>query len=379
MFFFFITFLFLYGGLHFYFFLKIRALAPDSPWLGLVALGLCLGLFAPFLLRAAERYGLEALAAFLSWVGYLWMAVLFLFCVAALLTDLYRFSLWLAGAAFRVELLALAPSAWMRFCLPLVVALAATAYGSYEACRVRVERLQIHSAKIPREAGPIRIVQISDVHVGVLVKGARLTALLREVHRAEPDLLVSTGDLVDGQLDSMAEAAAQFAAIRPRLGKYAVTGNHEYYAGLDEALAFTKAAGFTLLRGEAATVAGVIELVGVDDPTIRALNASTPLATEQEAISRAAAGRFTILLKHQPHAKEDLLAGFDLQLSGHTHRGQIFPFSLATRLAFPYHSGSYQLPNGALLHVNRGTGTWGPPVRFLAPPEITVIELLASP
>jgi predicted MPP superfamily phosphohydrolase len=91
---------------------------------------------------------------------------------------------------------------------------------------------------------------------------------------------------------------------------------------------------------------------------------------------RLSPGRFTILLKHQPLVEKDAPGAFDLQLSGHTHGGQIFPFSLLTRLVFPFHAGNYRLTGGALIHVSRGTGTWGPPVRFLAPPEITIIDLM---
>jgi len=371
-----LTFFLIYGGFHFYFFLKVRAaFAPGAAaQIVLVAL-LILGLMAPVIVRASERYGFEMLARLLSWAGYLWMAVLLLFFSASVLFELCRFVAHLTGLLLRTDIGAFLPSARMLFLVPAAAALGMVLYGVFDARWIRSESLVIHSAKIPKEAGRIRIVQISDVHVGVLVRGDYLACILRKVWEAAPDLLVSTGDLVDGQGNDLSEAAAQLREIRPRYGKFAVTGNHEFYAGIDEALDFTAKAGFTALRGSVATVAGAVDLVGVDDPGIHRLTVPG-YPSDREILSRAGGGRFTILLKHQPLVEKDAPGAFDLQLSGHTHGGQIFPFSLITRLVFPFHKGDYRLTGGALLHVSRGTGTWGPPVRFLAPPEITIIDLM---
>jgi len=371
-----LTFFLIYGGFHFYFFLKVRAaFAPGAAaQIVLVAL-LILGLMAPVIVRASERYGFETLARLLSWAGYLWMAVLLLFFSASVLFEFYRFLVHLAGLALRTDIGAFLPSARMLFLAPAAAALGMVLYGVFDARCIRSEPLAIHSAKIPKEAGRIRIVQISDVHVGVLIRGDYLADLLRKVREAAPDLLVSTGDLVDGQGNDLSEAAAQLREIRPRYGKFAVTGNHEFYAGIDEAMEFTANAGFTALRGGIATVAGAVDLAGVDDPGIHRLTVPG-YPSDREILSRAGGGRFTILLKHQPLVEKDAIGAFDLQLSGHTHGGQIFPFSLITRLVFPFHKGNYRLTGGALLHVSRGTGTWGPPVRFLAPPEITIIDLM---
>ena len=123
------------------------------------------------------------------------------------------------------------------------VAIVISGYGFFEARQIRTERIEIRSAKLPKTLEKLRIVQISDVHIGVLVRGARLAEILRRVREESPDLVVATGDLVDGQLDSMDEAAAQLREISPRYGKFAVTGNHEFYAGLDDAINFIKAVG----------------------------------------------------------------------------------------------------------------------------------------
>jgi uncharacterized protein len=370
-----LSFFLIYGGFHFYFFLKVRAaFAPGaSIQIILIAL-LILALMAPIIVRVSERYGFEAVAWFMSWAGYAWMAALLLFFSVSVFVDLYRLLIHFSGLLLRTDVGALIPAARTIFIFPAAVALVMVVYGSFEALNVRTETLEIRSEKIPKAVGRIRIVQISDVHVGVLVQGKRLAGILRKVREAEPDLIVSTGDLVDGQIDGMSEAAAQFRAILPRYGKFAVTGNHEFYAGVDQALDFTAKAGFTTLRGGIATVAGAVDLVGVDDPGIHGPGFQGR-PSDHEVLTRANRSRFRILLKHQPRVEKESDEVFDLQLSGHTHQGQIFPFSLITRLVFPFHSGNYHLTDGALLHVSRGTGTWGPPVRFFAPPEITVIDL----
>lgn len=371
-----LTFFLIYGGLHFHFFLRFRAaFAPGAAVQAVLVVLLLLCLMAPIIVRVSERYDLDALARLMSWIGYLWMAVLLLFLASSVLLEIYRLLVRATGLLLRAEVSRFLPSAGILFFIPVAAALAIVGYGFFAALDPRVERLEIRSAKIPKEMGRIRVVQISDVHVGLLVRGERLAVMLRKVREAAPDVLVCTGDLVDGQGDNLAKAAAQFREINPPLGKFAVTGNHEFYAGIDQSLDFIAKSGFIILRGEIATVAGVIDLAGVDDPAIRLFSLYRKLS-DREVISRGGgSGRFTILLKHQPLLEEDAPGAFDLQLSGHTHKGQIFPFSLVTRLVFPYHSGSFPLANGALLHVSRGTGTWGPPVRFLSLPEITVIDI----
>jgi predicted MPP superfamily phosphohydrolase len=371
-----LIFFLVYGGCHLYFFLKIRAaFSLGTAVQAILIVLLVLGLMAPVIVRISERFGLEILVRLLSWAGYLWMAVVLLFFSTSLIIDLLRLLVCTAGFVLRTDFGAVLPTARTLFLVPLAVALSIGVYGFIEARQIRTERVEIRSAKIPRAAGKIRIVQISDVHVGILVRGDRLALMLRKVREESPDLIVATGDLVDGQLDSMAEAASQLREIHPRFGKFAVTGNHEFYAGIEKAIDFITGSGFTMLRGEIVTIAGALDLAGVDDPTLRVLGVQGR-ASDREILSRGGGSRFVILLKHQPIVEKDAPGAFDLQLSGHTHKGQIFPFNLITSQFFRYHSGNYRLQNEALLHVSRGTGTWGPPIRFLSPPEITVIDLI---
>ena len=199
----------------------------------------------------------------------------------------------------------------------------------------------------------------------------RVIAKLRET---QPDIIVATGDIVDGQGDDFEEMARRFQTVRPPLGAFAVVGNHEYYAGLENSLCFLRSAGFTVLRGESAVTGGII-LAGVDDPSARVLREDTRVS-DQAVLASHPETSFIVLLKHQPVVDRD--ARFDLQLSGHIHGGQVFPFGLLTRLAYRVRTGLTQLADGRWLYVSRGAGTWGPPMRIFATPEITLITIKSA-
>jgi len=339
-----------------------------------VAVFMLVMLFAPFIIRVSERAGFELFARLMSYVGYTWLGVLFLFTSASLVVDLYRFVLCAGGFVVKKDLSYLAVSNKYAFLIPLVIAMVTAAYGYFEAKDIRTEKITVRSPKIPAGIGSLRIVQISDVHIGLIVGEDRIKRLLEEVRKANPDIFVSTGDLVDGQMDSLSGLAELLKEINPRYGKFAITGNHEFYAGLDQALNFTERAGFKMLRGEKIDVAG-ITIAGVDDPQGKTFGLFKG-GSERELLSGLDRKMFVLLLKHRPLVDKGALGLFDLQLSGHVHKGQIFPFSIITALYYPTQAGFANLPQGSELYVSRGTGTWGPPIRFLAPPEVTVIELV---
>jgi predicted MPP superfamily phosphohydrolase len=331
--------------------------------------------FAPAIIHYLERFELEFLARIMSYVAYLWMGVLVLFFSLAVCIDIYRLLIYLGSLAASRDLSSFYPSAKIAFFLPLLFALAAAGYGFFEAKDIRLEHVTIASSRIPEGTDRFRIVQISDVHLGLIVRESRLQKILAKVKEANPDLLVCTGDLVDGQINNLGGLAEILQSIQPAYGKFAVTGNHEYYAGLQQSLAFIRKSGFTILRGQSADINGVITLAGVDDPTGIQLNGSGG-NTEQRLLSGLDHDKFIMLLKHRPLINEHSLGLFDLQLSGHTHKGQIFPFNLVTKLYYPRHAGYLALPGGSYLYTSRGSGTWGPPIRFLSPPEVTVIDLV---
>jgi predicted MPP superfamily phosphohydrolase len=332
-------------------------------------------ILAPILVRVSEHYGYESTACLLSYVGYIWMGILFLFFAMSILLDAYRLLIYIAGRLAGKNLSSLIPPPPYLFVIPLLISFAINAYGYFEAKNIRTEQVTIRTSKISPEVGRLRIVQISDVHIGMIIREKRLEKIVAAVKQAEPDILISTGDLLDGQIDNLMSSAELFRDLQPRYGKFAVTGNHEFFAGIGQALAFHQQAGFLVLRGEALTLAGLISIAGVDDQTGERFGLYKNI-NEKALLAKLPKETFTLLLKHRPVFDPESLGLFDLQLSGHTHRGQIYPFVLLTRLVFPYHSGYYDLPKGSRLYASRGAGTWGPPIRFLAPPEVTVIDLI---
>lgn len=370
----------IYGSIHLYFFLKCRnAFAPVSPWiLVCLAIFLLLMLLSPVLIHVLEAYRQDGLTRIFARTGYFWMGFLFLFFCLSLTTDLYAGIVALSRMLFRSFLTLPAPTAQTVFLCCVSLAVLICFYGIYEARHLKSEHLIVPSEKIPMEIKVFRIVQISDLHLGITSSTEQIKRIIAAVEQAKPDLLVCTGDLIDGQPDSFSPQLAPFRRIDPPYGKYAVTGNHEYYVGLDRALTWLKWSGFKVLRGQTVNINRFLSLTGVDDLEAFHIRPSSS-SLKMDYTIKPLSARFSLFLKHRPLVDPDVISMADLQLSGHTHKGQIFPFGLLTRLFFPYHSGHYNLTNGFQLYVSRGTGTWGPPMRFLAPPEITVIDLVPVP
>lgn len=373
-----LTFFLIYGGIHLFGFVKLNyalslSLRANVP----IGLFMMIMILSPWLIRVVDRSEHVVLARIFAHVGYFWMGFLFLFFAASVFIDGYRLLVCLAKAISGKGLSVLVISAPVSFFIPLLLAVLCSIYGYFAALNIRTEHVLIPTAKMPAGIARIRIVQISDVHMGLIVQQERLERILQKVQKAGPDLLVSTGDLVDGQGRHLPDMMDMFRRIRPLYGKYAVTGNHEFYAGLDYAVDLTEKGGFVMLRGRGVTIAGLLNIAGVDDPAGKysGLGLYVP---EKEILSALPRKYFTVLLKHQPQVDQGALGLFDLQLSGHTHNGQIFPFNFAVRRFFPLVTGTIRLLDHAWLHVSRGSGTWGPPIRFLSPPEVTVIDLMNS-
>ena len=366
----------IYGGVHVYAFMKLkRGLELGITENLLLALLMLLMVAAPIVVHMLEHSGKDALARGLAYVSFIWMALLFIFISASFFFDIYKLIHLLMRHVSQSPLANLTLTLRGFVLLSIFLSVAIVIYGYFEALHIRTEYVTIETDKLSSNVEKIRIAQISDVHLGLIIGKSRLNRILEKVRNAHPDMLVSTGDLVDGQMDSPENLANMLRNIPTQYGKYAITGNHEFYAGLERALAFTEKAGFIVLRGEGKTIKDLINIAGVDDPA-RGPYRPEHMVSEKALLESLPKNRFTLFLKHQPIVSKESIGLFDLQLSGHTHKGQIFPFSLMTKLAYRARTGLSRLNKNTLLYISRGSGTWGPPIRFLSPPEVTIIDLV---
>ena len=334
----------------------------------------------PILVRIAEHLEMEKVSVTLAWPGYLWMGFIFIFTSAQLFADLIHFFYRLITLIFfRRNPECISYNTIARSVL--VIAICASVYAFIEAGQIHIERVVIPSSKLPESVSGIRIVQISDVHVGLLLQESRLRRIADEIRRAKPDILISTGDLVDGKLNrddaiyANNPLAALLASIPASTGKFAVAGNHEVYAGLPQAIAFTQAAGFTMLRNHSVRLTNGVTITGIDDQAVLARKHADP-AVENALLKSVSSDSFHLLLKHRPEIQPESDGHFDLQLSGHVHGGQIFPFNFLVWLKHRIPCGTTITGKGSRIHVSRGTGTWGPPMRLFVPPEITIIDVV---
>ncbi|UCG13993.1 MAG: metallophosphoesterase [Deltaproteobacteria bacterium] len=373
-----LTFIFVYGSIHLYLFLKVKAALALGPAItAALAFFLFLMVLAPIGVRLLDRHGLHMFSRVLAHIGYTWMGLLFFFFCLGLCLDIFNASMKLLAMFPGSPMGGLVWTGKQALWFLAVSALLLGLLSLINAWQIRLDRLSLQTTKLPANVTRVAIVHISDLHLGMLVGERRLRRIMGVVRRANPDVLVCTGDLVDAQMDHLSHLADMLAELQPPLGKFAVTGNHEYYAGIRQSTIFLQKAGFTLLRNQSFRLDDLLTIVGIDDPVGRARDQSSGEAYEREVALLPASNSptYTILLKHRPAVEVNSLGRFDLQLSGHTHRGQIYPFTLLAKFSYPRQDGLYSLEGGSLLHVSRGAGTWGPPMRFLSSPHVTLIEL----
>ncbi len=291
----------------------------------------------------------------------------------------------LAGSAMSGSIVAATSLAGFRsdsaLAVPILAALF-TLVGFVNARRrARVRRVDVPIADLPAPLHGFSIAQISDIHVGATIKRDYLDGIVDAVNDLEADMIAVTGDLVDGSVTQLAPHTAPLSRLSARHGAFFVTGNHEYYSGAHAWVDEVRRLGLSVLmnehvvlqhQGAAVVVAGVTDYsAGHFDPAHR----SDPAAAIAGAPSDAGV---RLLLAHQPRsAFAAAPAGFDLQLSGHTHGGQFFPWIFLVRLQQPFTAGLHRL--GKLwVYISRGTGYWGPPKRLGAPSEITYLRLVPA-
>lgn len=381
---FFATLVALVLGLHWYLWSRlVRAPGWPQPWYGLAtALIVVMSILVPAALPLARMLPRQW-ATPLATVAFVWMGFGFILVVATFATDMAS---WLGLGTFRLakgapidpsrrELLARGTAG-----VSSLVAIGLGGLAFHNASSPKLKKVAVDLPRLPASLTGFRIVQLSDVHVGPTIGRDFIRSLVERTNELQPDLVVITGDLVDGSVEELAHHVEPLRELKAKHGVFFVTGNHEYYSGAGSWLRHLPTLGIRVLRNEHVRIGdgdASFDLAGTDDPQ------GTRFGNGHgEDLAKALAGRdperALVLLAHQPKSiHEAANRGVGLQLSGHTHGGQIWPFGAFVPLQQPYVAGLHKHSEDTWIYVSRGTGYWGPPMRLGAPSEITEITLRA--
>ena len=374
---FFSIFFLLYGLINSYVFLRgwqaIPASSPIRIPYAVVFSILSLSFFAG---RMLERSAPGAVSTFLVWTGSFWFAAFAYFTLAALLIDILRlvnyripiFPSFVTADIVKTRLVVLTG----------VVAVVVTALiaGYINARSPQLKTLRIHIPKRVDSVSTLSVAVASDIHLGTIIGSERLEQIVDTINNLNPDVILFPGDIVDEDLAPVIRQnlGETLRTLRAKYGVYAVTGNHEYIGGVEEACRYLAEHNIRVLRDEAVTIRDGIKLVGREDRSISqfAGKRRKPLS---EIVNGAAGSSVVILMDHQPFGLEEAVThGADLQLSGHTHHGQLWPFHLITNAIYEV-SWGYKKKGETQFYVSSGAGTWGPPVRIGNTPEIIHLQI----
>ena len=357
----------------------VGAAGAPSAWVLGVLLAVSAGLVPLGLRRRKGKRTPEEVrrSDLLAWASLTTMGLFSSLFVLTALRDAVALLLWLAGLVGLLHV----PGHWLDLSAIGVVALALliTLVGLYGARKPpRVKTVDIPLKDLPPALHGFKIAQISDMHIGPTIKRPAMKYVVATINKLDVDAVAITGDLVDGNVYELSRHVAPLAGLRSRHGTFFVTGNHEYYSGVQPWLKYLPTLGVRVLLNEHVILLhhhAPIVLAGVTDFSAASYDTShrSDVALAVTGAPRAAV---KVLLAHQPRsAPAAVAAGFDLQISGHTHGGQFLPWNFFVRFQQPFTAGLHRVKD-MLLYVSRGTGYWGPPKRFFAASEITLLRLV---
>ena len=365
----------LYGGAHYYIYSWFVRLAQPPKKMRRILFYVFIFLVASFPAgKILGWYNFNSFNYLLNLIAAVWMGHAFYLFLFALGSDLLITLVKIVGFGWKMP--ARTPLFYKRALVAGITGgvLIIGGWALQEARSFRVTRLEIPLRGLPPELDGFSIVQVSDIHYGMLTRNQELSRILGRVNDLQPDMVAITGDLVDESVSHMEEMRVPLSRIKSRHGVFAVTGNHEYYAGVDRAAAIMKGANIKVLRNEILELPGGLQILGIDDLTgSRRMGQGTP--DFDRLVSSLNHQKPSILLYHQPIRFEKTASrGIGLQLSGHTHGGQLFPVIYISKMIYPRTPGLHQIGH-SYLYVSWGIGTWGPPMRLKAPPELVYIRL----
>jgi hypothetical protein len=325
----------------------------------------------------ARRFRSRRMGDAVAWIGYLCMGIFSSLFVLSVLRDGVLAAAWVLSEIWPglIQLGRLARSSAEA---ALVLTAIVTVFGFFNARRrAHVVHVDVPIRALPEGLSGFTIAQVSDVHVGPTIKRDYLSAIVDAVNALQPDLVALTGDLVDGSVQDLAPHVAPLAQLSARHGVFCVLGNHEYYSGADAWVDAFRRLGLRVLLNEAAVVThqGARLLIGgVTDYSAHQFDPAQR-SDPRRAAAGAQEGDLRVLLAHQPRSASAAAdAGFHLQLSGHTHGGQFLPWNFFVPMQQPIVAGLERVKD-LWVYVSRGSGYWGPPIRFGAPSEITLLHL----
>jgi len=322
---------------------------------------LLLAFLAPFTMFLRHRYSGTALDP-VCIAGYFWMGAILVTGFTFLFSDLLALGLKHLLSPSGMYFFRAATAAFLAGIIPYAV------YNGFKPPAVKEIRLSVPG--LPAAMEGLKIAQLSDIHIDSSYKLKLFSRTVDLVNARDPDLVLVTGDLVDPGLTCSTELGELVRRLKPRLGVYGVFGNHEYYFGYEKSLACYKDFGIRLLHNESADVAG-FRITGLGDIMTEQMTEKSVRAI----LEKDRKAGFSILMSHQPVMLGAIAETGDfIGFSGHTHRGQLFPFHIFTRLFYKHFYGLYRLKN-SFFYVTSGAGTWGPPMRLLAPSEIPLVTL----
>ncbi len=364
-----------YSAVHFYIFTRLNQAIPDGSWFRTLFIPLFIFIAASYIVgQILERRKSSFVSDGLTWTGALWLGALAWFFPAIVMVDVIR----LADYAFHF----LPPEWYVNGTetketigsIGSAVVLIGMTYGFWNARNLRVRPLAITIDK-KRNGAPLRIALISDMHMGTIIAKKRVARMVEKINSIKPDLVLMAGDQIDGNPHPVMELdlGKVLEKIESKYGVYAITGNHEYIGDAEIACAYLQSHGVKMIRDSAVEVAGVY-LVGREDGAAKQF-AHLDRKELSELMAPLDRSKPIILMDHTPfHLEQAEQNGVDLQVSGHTHHAQIWPFSYITKKIYEV-SWGYKKKGNTHIYVSCGAGTWGPPIRIGNRPEVVEITI----
>ncbi len=370
-----------YALVNYYIYWHLKQWKPNSNWIyWAIHITFFIVVLAYPIGRIFERFYLNSLTEFIVKLGSIWLGAMLYFTLTFFAIDIIRFFAFIAGLIFKTP--SISPLLLSSKSL-LVVSISVASivlYGFFNALQPTIKRIEIQTSKHLNPNGRIKLAIASDIHLGTVISNGRLSRMVSIINSQKPDAILLAGDIFDEDIGlvikrNMGELISKLDAP---LGVFAVTGNHEYIGGVNSAVDYLTKHGVQVLRDTSELVNNSFYIVGREDRQAKYM-ANHFRKSIPELVSNIDSEKFNILLDHQPYNLHEAYEnGIDLQISGHTHHGQLWPFNYITSAIFQISYG-YQQINGTHFYVSNGFGTWGPPLRVGNRPEIVIIDITTSP